>query len=342
MLKPLRLVPANTDFDFVGLRKIAFAFSALLILGSILSYAISGLKFGIDFRGGILLEVRSKAEPADLPTMRGTLGALGLGEISIQEFGDPRDVLIRVQRQAGDEQEQLAAIETVKATLGDGYEYRRAEFVGPTVGAELIEAGIMAVLFALGSILVYIWFRFEWQFGLGAIIALSHDVISTIGLFALIGHEFNLATVAAILTIAGYSINDTVVVFDRVRENLRKYKKKPAGWVFNLSINETLSRTVLTSVTTLLALVTIYFFGGAVLADFALAMIWGVCIGTYSSIFVAVPLLLYVNLHRGAAPSGVQVPEYERDATGDNDAVIDDTGGDDNGGDADTAEKAPR
>ena len=156
MLKPLRLVPANTDFDFVGLRKIAFAFSALLISGSVLSYAISGLNFGIDFRGGILLEVRSKAEPADLPAMRGTLGALGLGEISIQEFGDPRDVLIRVQRQAGDEQEQLAAIETVKATLGDGYEYRRAEFVGPTVGAELIEAGIMAVLFALGSILVYL------------------------------------------------------------------------------------------------------------------------------------------------------------------------------------------
>ena len=312
MLKPLRLVPSNTAIEFIGFRRLAFALSLFLVIGSALSYITISLNFGIDFRGGILLEVRTADDQADLPAMRAELGALNLGEVSIQEFGGPRDVLIRVQRQEGDEKQQLAAIETVKAKLGDGYSYRRAEFVGPTVGAELIEAGIMAVLFALGSILVYIWFRFEWQFGMGAIVALMHDVITTIGLFALIGHEFNLATVAAILTIAGYSINDSVVVFDRVRENLRKYKKKPIAWVLNLSINDTLSRTVMTSVTTLLALLAIFFFGGAVLADFALAMIWGVCIGTYSSIFIAVPVLMYVNLHRGGDTDDKLVPEYER------------------------------
>ena len=225
--------------------------------------------------------------------------ALALGDVSIQEFGAEDEILIRIQRQDGAEAEQLAAVDTVKATLGDNVEYRRTEFVGPTVGQELIEAGMFAMLGALGAILIYIWFRFEWQFGVCALIALSHDVFSTFGLFALNGHEFNLPTVAAILTIAGYSINDTVVVFDRVRENFRKYKKMTLVELFNLSVNETLSRTTMTSLTTLLALLAIYFFGGAVLADFALAMIWGVVIGTYSSVFIAVPLLLYLEPRRG-------------------------------------------
>jgi preprotein translocase subunit SecF len=312
MLKPIRLIPPGTTFQFVPKRRIAFLFSALLMIGSLVSLFTQGLNFGIDFRGGILMEIRT-AGPADLPTIRSTLSGLGLGDVSIQEFGTETDVLVRIQRQDGDERAQMAAIEAVKSALGSEVEYRRTEFVGPTVGEELKEAGALAVGLALISILLYIWFRFEWQFGVGAIIALSHDIISTIGLFALIQHEFNLATVAAVLTIAGYSINDTVVVFDRLRENLRKYKRMELSELFNMSINETLSRTTMTSLTTLLALLAIYFFGGAVLADFALAMIWGVCIGTYSSVFIAVPLLLYVNLKRGDEdPTGVSVPQDER------------------------------
>ena len=207
---------------------------------------------------------------------------------------------------------QLVAINKVKSALGTEIEYRRTEFVGPTVGEELKEAGLLAIGLALLAILIYIWLRFEWQFGVGALVALTHDIITTVGLFSLLQYEFNLATVAAILTIAGYSINDTVVVYDRVRENLRKYKRLELADVFNMSINETLSRTTMTSVTTLLALFAIFFFGGAVLADFALAMIWGVCIGTYSSIFIAVPLLLYVNLKRGGEDfSGLQAPQDE-------------------------------
>jgi preprotein translocase subunit SecF len=312
MLKPIRFVPPGTRIPFVPNRRIAFVFSIILVLGALTSLLTQGLNFGIDFRGGILMEIRTSG-PADLTTIRSTLSDLGLGDVSIQEFGTETDVLVRIQRQDGDERAQVVAIEAVKTALGSGVEYRRTEFVGPTVGEELKEAGALAVGLALLSILLYIWFRFEWQFGVGAIVALSHDILSTIGLFALIQHEFNLATVAAILTIAGYSINDTVVVYDRVRENLRKYKRMDLADLFNMSVNETLSRTTMTSVTTLLALLAIYFFGGEVLADFALAMIWGVCIGTYSSIFIAVPLLLYVNLKRNEEdPTGLSVPQDER------------------------------
>ncbi|MCR9076867.1 MAG: protein translocase subunit SecF, partial [bacterium] len=291
-MKPLRLIPNKTAIPFIRYRRAAFALSAALIVASVIAVLTFGLNFGIDFRGGTLIEVRTQ-EPADISEMRSTLGKLGLGEISLQEFGSDRDVLIRIQRQDGDEAEQIKAQKTVRDALPASVEFRRTEFVGPTVGQELIEAGVLAVGLALLSILVYIWFRFEWQFGVGAIVALSHDIISTLGLFALIQHEFNLSTVAAVLTIAGYSINDTVVVYDRVRENLRRYKTMGFAELFELSINETLSRTTMTSLTTLLALFAIYFFGGAVLADFALAMIWGIVVGTYSSIFIAVPLLLY-------------------------------------------------
>ena len=315
MFKPIRLVPRGTRIPFVQHRLAAFAFSALLVLGSLAAVFGMGLNFGIDFRGGTLIEVRTQG-PADISSMRTQLSALQLGEVALQEFGSERDVLIRLQRQEGAEEEQIKAIEIVRDALGPDVEFRRTEFVGPTVGQELIEAGALAVGLALLSIMVYVWFRFEWQFGIGAIVALSHDVISTLGLFAVIQHEFNLATVAAVLTIAGYSINDTVVVYDRVRENLRKYKQMEFVELFELSVNETLSRTTLTSVTTLLALVSIYLFGGAVLADFALAMIWGVIIGTYSSIFIAVPLLLYTNVRRGDEDDedGISRPEYERSA----------------------------
>ena len=296
-MRLISLVPTNTKINFLKFRKIAAVFSLLLCVASAGIFSAKGLNFGIDFRGGILIEIRTQG-PADISKLRGTLSGLGLGEVQLQEFGQASDVLIRIERQAGGEKAQLVAVELAKKALGNEVNYRRTEFVGPKVGGELIEAGLTAVLLALGAMLVYIWFRFEWQFGVGAVVALLHDVLLTIGIFALLGLEFNLSTVAAILTIAGYSINDTVVVYDRVRENLRKYKQMPLTELLNVSINSTLSRTLLTSVTTLLALSALYFFGGEVLAGFSFAMIWGVIVGTYSSIFIAVPLLVYMKLRR--------------------------------------------
>jgi preprotein translocase subunit SecF len=296
-MRLISLVPTNTKINFLKFRKIAAVFSLLLCVASAGIFSAKGLNFGIDFRGGILIEIRTQG-PADISKLRGTLSGLGLGEVQLQEFGQASDVLIRIERQAGGEKAQLVAVELAKKALGNEVNYRRTEFVGPKVGGELIEAGVTAVLLALGAMLVYIWFRFEWQFGVGAVVALLHDVLLTIGIFALLGLEFNLSTVAAILTIAGYSINDTVVVYDRVRENLRKYKQMPLAELLNVSINSTLSRTLLTSVTTLLALSALYFFGGEVLAGFSFAMIWGVIVGTYSSIFIAVPLLVYMKLRR--------------------------------------------
>lgn len=295
-MKPLNLIPADVDIGFIIKRKLFFVFSALMIVTSIALVTTKGLNFGIDFKGGILIEIRNQEGPANISDMRGKLSSLGLGDVSLQEFGEPTDVLIRIQRQPGGDEAQQQAVNTVKSALGDKVDYRRTEFVGPQVSAELLENGIFAVSLAMLAILVYIWFRFEWQFGVGAVIALLHDVTATIGIFALLDFEFNLSTVAAVLTIAGYSINDTVVVYDRVRENLRKYKTMPLGELLNLSINNTLSRTIITSFTTLLALLALFFLGGEVIRDFSFAMIWGIVIGTYSSICVAVPLLLYFGL----------------------------------------------
>ena len=236
----------------------------------------------------------------NISNFRNDAKSLGLGEVSVQEFGKNTDVLLRVQKQEGGNKEQVEALNKIKNFFKDEYTIRRTEFVGPVVGEELKEAGITAVLLSLFLILIYIWFRFEWQFSIAAIFALSHDVLTTIGLFSLLNLEFNLAIVAALLTTAGYSINDTVVVFDRVRENLRRYKSQQNIVIYNRSINETLSRTVITSLTTLLALFVIYFFGGAVLKDFALAMIWGVVIGTYSSIFIAVSSLTFFKIYKGS------------------------------------------
>jgi len=298
-MRMLKLIPNTTAINFTGKHLLAFAISAFLILTSIGIFTSKGLNLGIDFLGGILIEIETTG-PADISALRSELGSLNLGDISLQEFGENNTVLIRIQKQDGADQSQQEAINLIKTTLGDKVqEYRRTEFVGPTVGVELQEAAIWAVFSAVTAILIYIWFRFEWQFGVGAVIALTHDVITTIGLFSLLQLDFNLATVAAILTIAGYSINDTVVIYDRVRENMRKYKKMEFTELFNLSINQTLSRTVITSVTTLLALFALYFLGGEVIRNFAIALIWGVVIGTYSSIALAVPFLLYMKPNRG-------------------------------------------
>jgi preprotein translocase subunit SecF len=232
--------------------------------------------------------------------------------VALQEFGVPTDVLIRLERQEGDEDTQLAAVDLMKNVLAESYgedlSYRRVEFVGPKVSGELLWAGTQAVLYALIAVLVYIWFRFEWQFGVGAVVALVHDVLLTLGVFSLLGLEFNLATVAAILTIVGYSLNDTVVVYDRVRENMRRYKALPMPALLDQSLNETLARTLMTSLTTLIALTALFVFGGPVIRDFTFAMIWGVVVGTYSSIFIATPLLLQLHVRRPSGEEAVQTP----------------------------------
>jgi preprotein translocase subunit SecF len=295
----INLVPVGTKINFLRFQKVGLLLSVVLCLASAGLFFFKGLNYGIDFRGGILIEVRTP-QPADIAQIRTKITALNLGNIEVQEFGKPTDVLIRVERQQGGAEAQNKAVERVKGSLGSSVDYRRVEFVGPKVSGELVEAGITAVLLALAAMLLYIWFRFEWQFGVGAVVALVHDVLLTIGVFSALGLEFNLSTVAAILTIAGYSINDTVVVYDRVRENLRKYKVMDLEALLNLSLNDTLSRTLLTSITTLLALLILYFFGGEVLKGFSFAMIWGVLVGTYSSLMVATPLLIQMNLRRSA------------------------------------------
>jgi len=283
------------EVNFIGFRFVAFVLSAILIIGSITLTATKGLNFGTDFTGGIMMEIGTP-QPANLKEMRAKLNDLGLGDVQLQNFGSDRDVLINMA--APEDGDASSTVDKIKAALGSDVDYRRSEFVGPKVGNELVEAGILAVVLSIGAMLIYIWFRFEWQFGASAILALLHDVIATIGLFAITQMEFNLTTVAAILTIAGYSINDTVVVFDRVRENIRKYKKKPLPKLLNESINEMLTRTILTSFTTLIALISLYVFGGEVIRGFVVALIWGIVVGTYSSIFVASSFLIYMKVKR--------------------------------------------
>ena len=323
----VRLVPDRTDIPFLRWRNGLFAFSAALAIISVVLLFAKGLNFGIDFEGGILIEVGSE-RPVDISDMRVTLGGLGLGEVSLQEFGSNTEVLIRIERQPGDADAQQAAITIVRETLDTKYAgeltYRRTEFVGPKVGAELIQAGIIAMVLSIALMLVYIWFRFELPFAIGAIIALMHDVLLTVGMFSLFGLEFNLAIVAAILLIVGYSMNDTVVVYDRVRENLRKFKKMPMVELLNVSINDTLSRTVMTSLTTLLALAALLIFGGEVIRDFTIAMIWGVVVGTYSSIFVASSILVHVKPSAGTNATKLGFGSAER--TQAIDQIADDVG----------------
>lgn len=291
--KPVHWVKTNTKVDFVAKRWWAFGVTLALMVVTLVALAVNGLNLGIDFKGGILLEAKAP-QAIDVSALRGSLATLNLGDVTLQEFGSPQDVLIRIQRQEGDEKAQMAAIEKVRAQMGAGYEYRRVEVVGPTVGAELFRAGMLATLFAILAIAVYVGLRFEWQFGLAAMIATLHDVFVTVGLFAVLQLDFNLTAVAALLTLAGYSINDTVVVFDRIREIMRRHKSPDLRTVINDSVNQTLSRTIMTAGTTLLALLPLVLFGGHNLLNFSLALAWGVIVGTYSSIYVAAALLLYM------------------------------------------------
>ncbi|MEM1366234.1 MAG: protein translocase subunit SecF, partial [Pseudomonadota bacterium] len=296
----IALVKDDTHIPFMPWRKMAFPISAATVVLSAVLFVTAGLNLGIDFKGGTLFEVQSEASVADVGDVRARISELNFGDVQVQEFGSPRDVLIRIEPQEAGSNGEQSVVALVTAALGEDYEIRRQEAVGPTVSGELARAGTIAVIAALFAILVYIWLRFEWQFALGAIAATTHDVILTIGVFSLLGLEFGLASIAAILTIVGYSLNDTVVVYDRVRENLRRYKKMAIPELLDMSINQMLPRTILTSVTTLLALFALYFLGGEVLASFTFAMIFGVVIGTYSSIFMAAPLLILFNLRPGA------------------------------------------
>jgi preprotein translocase subunit SecF len=372
--KPVRLFAFKRKFDFLGQRKAALILSTLINVVSLAGVAVFGLNFGIDFKGGIAIQARAKQGVAQLDELRSTVGGLGIGEVSLQEFGDPSTALIRVQRQDGGTQcvagaqkimqkragagwqvrpgaagtgnveftspsaldavawreavsragltvqerqlprgtvntakiemspEQQAewcqqvAIKLVEDVIGAKYEIRGTESVGPKIGGELMESGILAVIATMIAIAIYVWFRFEWQFAIGALIAMAHDVISTIGIFVLFQLDFSLTALAAVLTIAGYSINDTVVIFDRVRENMRRYKKLGLIDLLNLSVNETLSRTLMTSGTVFVAVLALVLFGGPVLYSFSVAMLWGVIVGTYSSIWVACAGLVYLNL----------------------------------------------
>jgi preprotein translocase subunit SecF/SecD/SecF fusion protein len=303
----MRFIPNFRGFDFfphdlrlpfMRYKELALAVSVIAMALSLGLFLVRGLNYGVDFKGGVMLEVQSKQGPANLADLREKLGKLGLGSVQIQSFGTPTDVLVRVEQQPGGEAEQQQALKKVLAALGEGYAQRRVEAVGPAVSSELRTTGFLAVAAGILAICAYVWFRFEWQFAIGAIVALAHDVLLVTGIFSLLQLEFDLSIVAALLTILGYSVNDTVVVSDRIRENLRKYKRMELNELLNLSINETLSRTILTGCTAIAVLISLYIFGGEVIRNFNLAMLLGVLIGTYSSIFIGAPLLGYLGVKR--------------------------------------------
>ena len=288
MLGINKIIPADTNYPFMDYRKIFIISSLILILSSVLLLSFKGLNLGIDFKGGTLIEISTKN--SDIAELRRILSP-NFNDVSLQEFGNSETIIIRLQNETN--VESIETVNQVKNLINDKVsEFRRSEFVGPTISSELLWKGLQAISFALLAILTYIWLRFDWQFGFGAVVALSHDVLFTLGVLSLFNIDFSLSSIAAILTICGYSLNDSVVIYDRIRENLRKYKKLELSELFNVSINNTLSRTIITSLTTLIALFSLYIFGGEVIKPFAFAMIIGVIIGTYSSIYIAVPTLL--------------------------------------------------
>jgi preprotein translocase subunit SecF len=317
IIKLFQIVPTNTKIDFFGHRFYAFMASLIIIGGSFTCIGVKGLNFGIDFIGGTEIEIKTPDPHPDIEALRVHLNRLGLGEISIQNFGAVDDLLIRMpQQQGGKPEAQQAAVKQVQAALdgdldknGGKVDYRRTEFVGPQVGEELKRDGLIAVLLAMGSIMTYIWLRFKWQYGIGAALALIHDVVGILGLFSLTQMHFDLSTLAAILLVAGYSINETVIIFDRVRENLRKYKKMPMQDIINSSINSTLPRTIMTSGSTLLALLALWLFGGEVIRSFTSALFFGILIGTHSSYFVSTPSLYYLKLRGVKASAKTQTAD---------------------------------
>jgi preprotein translocase SecF subunit len=301
--------PHDLRIPFMRFKGLCFGLSVMFMALSLALFFTRGLNYGVDFKGGSLIEVQSKNGPADLHDIRTRLNALGIGNVQIQSFGADTDVLIRVEQQPGGETNQQAAMKKVIETLGDGYAQRRIEVVGPAVSSELRRTGLIAVGASILAIIVYVWFRFEWQFALGAVVALFHDVLVTVGVFSLLQLDFDLSIVAALLTILGYSVNDTVVVSDRIRENLRKFKRMDLNELLNISINETLSRTILTGLTAIVGILALLIFGGEVIRNFSFAMLFGIIIGTYSSIFIAAPLLDYLGVKRETVGQAVRAKE---------------------------------
>lgn len=296
-MKPIRLIPDNTNLPFMKWARIRTPISLVLMALSLILFFTIGVNQGIDFKGGTVIEVQSHQETADIADIRSKVSGLELGDVQIQSIGDARTVLIRVATQPGGEAAQQGAVEKVKAALGStDYDYRRIEVVGPRVSGELAQTGTLAVIFTIVGIMAYIWFRFEWQFAIGCVATLVHDAVLTVGFFSLTQIDFNLSSIAAILTILGYSLNDTVVIFDRIREILRKYKQMPVSDVIDLATNQTLARTIMTSLTLLLALGSLFLFGGEVIRSFTAAMIWGIIVATASSIFIGGPILIYFNI----------------------------------------------
>jgi preprotein translocase subunit SecF len=305
----LRIVPDDTKFDFMRFRRISFPISAMLSIAAILLYFFHGLNFGIDFIGGTLIEVQTKAGPADLAKMRTTIGSLQLGDFQLQQFGAPDDVLIRISEQPGGDEAQQAAVQKVRNALGNEVDYRRVEVVGPSVSTELLAYGTIGLVLAIVAILIYLWFRFEWQFALGAMIANVHDIVLTVGFMSLTRVDFDLTSIAALLTILGYSLNDTVVIYDRIREMLRRYKRMPMPDLLNASVNATLSRSIVTHVTVAMSLLALLLFGGQAIHSFTATMMFGVVlVGTYTSVFIASPILIYLGVGRGRA-GGAEEPE---------------------------------
>jgi preprotein translocase subunit SecF len=305
----LRIVPDDTRFDFMRFRRISFPVSALLSIVAISLFFFHGLNFGIDFIGGTLIEVQTKAGPADLAKMRATIGALKLGDFQLQEFGAPNDVLIRVSEQPGGDEAQQAAVKKVQDALGDEVDYRRVEVVGPSVSNELLAYGTIGLVAAIGAILIYLWFRFEWQFALGAMIANVHDLVLTVGFMSLTHVDFDLTSIAALLTILGYSLNDTVVIYDRIREMLRRYKRMSMPDLLNVSINATLSRSIVTHLTVAISLLALLLFGGQAIHSFTATMMFGVVlVGTYTSVFIASPILIYLGVGSNRT-GGAEEPE---------------------------------
>jgi preprotein translocase subunit SecF len=298
-MKLLRLAPENTKFPFMRFRRVSYPFSAVLSIISVVLFLTLGMNFGIDFSGGTLIELRAKSGVADTAKLRSTVEQMKIGDVEVQGFGSPSDVTLRfgVQHsEQGDASAQEAAVANVKAAVGDGYEIRRIEVVGPRVSGELVQSGTLGVVTSIIAVLCYLWFRFEWQFAVGAIIATMHDLLLTVGFFALTRIEFNTTSIAAILTIVGYSLNETVVVLDRIREMMRKYRKMPTDELIDVSVNAVLPRTIMTATTVFLALFSLVVFGGQVIRSFSIAMIWGIFVATYSSVFICSPMLIYLGL----------------------------------------------
>ncbi|KPL54847.1 preprotein translocase subunit SecF [Prosthecomicrobium hirschii] len=301
----LRLIPDDTKIPFMRWRSVTFTISVCLLVLTVLAWGAMGINYGIDFTGGNLIEVRHKGGPADLSELRKVIGGLELGEAQVQGFGQGDDVMIRLPEQPGGDAAQQVALNKVKDKLGDAYEIRRTEVVGPSVSADLRRDGAIAVVVSLGLVLIYLWFRFEWQFAIGAVLTTAHDIVLTMGVIIIFQLQFDLQSLAAVLTIVGYSLNDTVVVYDRIRESLRKYKKMPLPELIDLSINQTLSRTICTALTTFMAVLALFVFGGEALRGFNFTMLVGILIGTYSSIVVSAPMLIFLKLRTGGSPEGV-------------------------------------